>query len=115
MYTKNMRTQIEPDEKKMAAWRVKMAAWEARRAQEWERLEGIPQDKPFKANIHIGSSIFAPIVWEMRVILTGNKHDWPVIKPVDGTGKAIRCVLPNGQGKRQFGTNQLVGIIKQNA
>ena len=92
----------------MAAWRVKMAAWEARRAREWERLEGIPRDEPFEARVHIGSSMFAPIVWTMRVILTSNKNGQPVLKPVNAAGKPTRCVLPNGQGRRQFGTNQLV-------
>ena len=101
-------TQTEPDEKRMAAWRVEMAAWEARRAKEWERLEGIPRDAPFTGHIHIGASIFAPIVWTMRVVLTSNKNGQPVLKPVDAHGKAIRCVLPNGQGKRQFHAVQLV-------
>ena len=102
----NMRTTTH--DQRMAEWQVKQDAWEAHRAAAWKRLEGIPRDRPFEGHIHIGSSIFAPIVWTMRVILTSNKNGQPVLKPVNANGKPTRCVLPNGQGKRQFGTNQLV-------
>ena len=107
MYTRNMRT-TQTHEQRLAAWQVKQDAWEAHRARSWERLEGIPQDKPVNAAIHIGASIFAPIIWNMRVILTANKNGQPVLKPVNAAGKPTRCVLPNGQGKRQFGACQLV-------
>ena len=101
----------EDNQLRERAWDAEVKAWEAKRARAWARLEGIPRRKPFMAQIHIGASIFAPIVWEMRVILTSNKHSWPIIKPVDGNGKTVRCVLPNGQGKRQFSISQLVDII----
>ena len=113
-YSQGMRTQTEiteDNQRQEDKWNADVKAWEARRAQEWKRLEGIPQGKPFVARVHIGSSMFAPIIRTMRVIMTANKNGQPVLKPIDGTGKYVRCVLPNGQGKRQFGVNQLVEII----
>ena len=81
-------------------------------------LSGIPRRKPFMAQIHIGASIIRSdrLGRVCDVILTSNKHSWPIIKPVDGNGKTVPLRnndpnVPSGRRTAIFNQSILVSHI----